>query len=816
MLKKYHIIFIIAVLGLNACSPTKRLVEGEYLLEENVLHTNGIKLSKEDFQEIIKQQPNRMILPFTRFHLHMYNLPSDQRLEMARSRKESRLTRKNKRRIAKGKDPKEGGRTKWEWIKEVVGEPPVIVDSFKVKDSSQQLSTYLVKKGYFQNHVRDSIVYSNKRKSATVHYIMDWEAAYHIDSLSYRISDPLVERYIREEQGNSMLHIGDRFDVDVLSEERDRLNWLIKNRGFFRFTKEHIEFEVDSSSAERTVSIVMIVKPGDKEVIDSLQTSTHTRFTIGNIFFNYDLPEEVVQPDTALHSGYHFIGASTYPLKLKVLAQNTFLKPGMLYSQEKVELTYRRLSALSVLGHVAIRFVEYDDLLDVFITLSPARRQTFSIESQGTNSGGFLGIEGDLVYRHKNIFKGSETMELRMEGGVQAQALITESSGGSGGLEAAENIQLNTLEFGPSLSFRFPKFLLPVSQEKFSKSAQPSTVLLASYNYQDRPDFTRSLSSLTFGYEWKETVKKSHLINPLELSVIRIDKSADFQERLDELNDRFLSDSYQDHFITATRYTFTYNGQNDPKFRNIFYFRGHAELGGNLLRAVYSLSDQPKDSLGSYEIFGIRFANYAKTNLDARFYRVFDDKRMLAARFSTGLGVPLENLGVLPFSKSFFGGGANGLRAWRSRTIGPGGYFEPVVTFDKIGDVQIEANVEYRFNLVDYLDGAFFMDAGNIWLLNPDELRPQGDFAFERFMSEVAVGAGFGLRVDFSYFLLRFDFASQLKDPALAAGERWIFQPKKSYNDAIDEYNSSLEDGESHLKNYRMRWNFNLGIGYPF
>ncbi len=214
--------------------------------------------------------------------------------------------------------------------------------------------------------------------------------------------------------------------------------------------------------------------------------------------------------------------------------------------------------------------------------------------------------------------------------------------------------------------------------------------------------------------------------------------------------------------------------------------------------------------------FGIRFANFVKAFGDSRFYRRFDEKRAVVARFAAGVGIPYGNLDVLPFSKSYFGGGANGLRAWRARTIGPGSFSELLVTYDKIGDISIEANLEYRFNLIDYLDGAFFIDAGNIWLLREDALRPGGEFQANRFLSEISIGAGMGFRFDFNFFILRFDLAGQIKDPSLSAGERWLFQPKTKYNEAVDQYNDNLEPGQRAIDLYRVRLNLNLGIGYPF
>ncbi len=799
----------------TACSPTKRLTEGEYLLQRNVLETNDIDLHSEGLREIIRPQPNRKILPFMRFHLHMYNLASHKRQQLSREKKDVRIAKKNERRAKKDKKLKGPGRTKWEYFKEVVGEPPVLLDTALVQSSSSQLSTYLTKHGFFINEVSDSIVIDRKRKMANVFYTLTWKEPYVLDTMLKSIEDPRIAEQLTREYESEHLTYGERFDVDNLSDERESITKFLRNRGYYLFTKDYIEFEVDSTLGGRKVSVNLILRAPSDVPADSLGVKYHPVFVIGDIYFNYELSSRLgVSGDTVVTEEYKFIDPEIYPLKTKVLIQNTFLNPDMLYKHERVERTYRRLSSLPALNHVAIRFEPREELLDVFVSMTPARRQSFSVEGQGINSAGFLGLEGDLVYRHRNIFRGAEVLELRFQGGVQSQALITDNTAED--FEQSDNVTFNTIEFGPSISLRFPKFLLPIKMERFAKSANPTSVVTASFSYQNRPDYERQMTGFSFGLEWEESIRKSHQLNLMELSIILIDKSQEFQDQLDELNDSFLSDSYENHFISATTYQFTYNGRKEPSSKNTFYFRGNAEVGGNLLRTAYRLTGQEKDSLGSYEIFGIRFANYFKAFTDSRFYRRFDDKRTIVGRFALGVGVPYGNLDVLPFSKSFFGGGANGLRAWRARTIGPGSFSELVVTYDKIGDVSLEANVEYRFNLTNYFDGAFFIDAGNIWLLNENELRPGGEFRVNRFVSEISVGAGVGFRFDFNFFILRFDLGGQIKDPSLKSGERWLFQPKTLYNESVEIYNSDLAPDERPVDLYRFRLNLNLGIGYPF
>lgn len=801
---------------MESCSPTRRLTEGQYLLKSNEIKNIPPKVSKEELKSIIIQQPNRKILPFLRFHLQMYNLPSDRRLELSRARKDRNLDERNAKRVAKGKEPKSPKRTRWEWLREVVGEPPVILDSSLVHSSAEQLSIYLVKQGFFENDVQDSVIYNRRgKKRVRVEYRMSWKAPYTLDSVNLSTSDESLAHFIESNFKLNKLKVGERFNMDDLTAQRTELSAFLRNSGYYRFNKEYIQFEIDSTLADRKVLVNLIIDP-PTEVSEGSPPGIHELYTLDRIIFNYTLDQSGVM-DTLVIGDYTFVNTSLYPLKEKVLIQNTFVRKGDLFSQNRLDLTYRRLIALPIMEHARIRTVpKGGQKIDLLIELTPAKRQGVSVETQGTNSGGFLGIEGNIVYRHKNIFKGAETMEIKFNGGAQAQTLLTQDAQNIQYIQAGENITLNTVEFGPSVSLMFPKFLLPVSQERFARSSHPTTSINASFNFQQRPDFRRRLASMYFGYRWRESAEKNHQVNPLELSVIRIDKSASFQERLEEFNDQFLLDSYQDHFIMASSYQFVYDRLDKEGRKNDINYRARAEFGGNLLRLIYGRTNVIADSTGSYDIFGIRFAQYIKTSQDFRFYRKIDSRRALATRFAVGLGIPLENLNVLPFSKSFFGGGANGLRAWRARTLGPGGFFEPVVSYDKIGDVQIEADLEYRFNLISYLDGAIFFDAGNIWLLEPDNLRPKGDFQFDRFLGEMAIGGGIGLRIDFNYFLLRFDLAAQLKDPSLSVGERWIFQPKSIYNTRIDEYNEGLTDGQLLLRPYSLRLNFNLGIGYPF
>jgi outer membrane translocation and assembly module TamA len=348
--------------------------------------------------------------------------------------------------------------------------------------------------------------------------------------------------------------------------------------------------------------------------------------------------------------------------------------------------------------------------------------------------------------------------------------------------------------------------------DRLSRSNNPKTTFSAAFNFQRRPDYERTLSRFRWRYRFQETKFKTHIIDPVEFSIIRINKSQFFEDRLNAINDQFLLTSYQDHLISASAYTFVYNNQEFKFQRRHMLNSASVEFAGSLLRLLHDQLGAERGEDGGYRMFDIRFAQYLKIEDDLRFYRNYDDKNTVVFRINGGLGLPLSNLDVLPFDRSFFTGGSTGIRSWQARTLGPGSFRDSTaaVTFNNIGEIKIEANIEYRFSMTSLLNGAFFIDAGNIWLLEEDEIRPGSGFEAGRFLSEMAIGAGFGLRFDFDFFLIRLDAGIQLKDPAKKPGERWIWEPKDEYNEYLRSINPE------NPRTYLPRVVFNIGIGYPF
>ena len=815
---------LFGVVILSGCNPTKRLASDEYLLKKNKFKfEEEPKIDKEDLKDVVKQEPNRKILG-ARFYLWAYNVPNPDKFEKRNRKRLNKLQKKNEKRLEKGKEPKEF-KPFGSWWRETVGEPPVIFDSTLVDKSTEQIRTFLVKHGYFNAEVSSETQLMEGKQMKTAIYIIKPKTPYLIDSLSFSIPDDYLAELIKESRSiGKSVKKGDRFDIEKLDQERKKHTVYLRNRGYYDFNKDLIYFDVDSALNSHSVHLEFGIIPRKvpyENNPDSLLVKPYKRYKLNKISI-IDRPflrgKEVFKSDTSMLRNYIIIDQNQLKVKPKTIGQNILFDQNEYYELDKVSTTYQRLNALPIVRAASIEFEPVSEdpenrQLNVNISLAPAPKQNFSFEWNGTNQGGFLGISGALGYRNRNIFGGAEILRMEISGGLEAQQLLTESGAGN---DVRQGLSFNTLEFGPQISLTFPRFLLPFSPDRFAKSANPSTSLITNLSYQRRPDYERTRSFGSIIYQWNETVSKQWQISPLELSLIKIDRSVEFDERLEEINDPFLTNSFQDHFIQSTRVAFILNTQRrDDSKRNLYFYRAEIESAGSLLRGLYQLSNATVNENGNYEALGIQFAQYIKTVHDFRYYNVPNEKMSTAYRLSAGVGIPLDNLSVLPFEKSFFAGGANGIRAWQARTLGPGSFRDPVQNFDKIGDILIEGNIEYRFDITDILEGAFFIDAGNIWIMGNETERPGAIFEFDRFLSEIAVGAGAGTRFNFDFFLIRLDLGLQIKDPSLDPGERWLFQPKDKYNAYIDELNSADND-LSGLSNYRWQWNLNIGIGYPF
>jgi outer membrane protein assembly factor BamA len=817
-----HLLLTISSLLIIACNPTRKLEDGEYLLNKNHIINKDTKIDDSDFENYLKQKPNRRIFKVFRFHLWLHNLVNEERVKRKRILLDKKIEKRNNKRLAKGKKAKKHSRQLiGEWLTDI-GEAPVIYDSMLTKRSSRQLKLFLNNKGYFNSSVTDSVY--KRRKRASTYFTIHASDPYTFDTLSFKISDDLLKYYVSADTGKTLIKRGENYDVDVLQAERERITHDLNNNGYYLFTKDYIYYQIDTNGTKTKVNVLLGIKNYARkysDYSDSIVESPHQRFYIRKIYIHPDFVSrrQDVPLDTLMADDYYILHSQKLRLKTRVLLNSIFIRKGELYQLQNIEDTYKRLSELKEFKSINIYFVQAGgDNLDCYIQLTPVLKQAYAVETEGTNTSGNLGIAGSFVYQNRNLFRGAEVLELRLKGGFEAQRTFNDAISTSNNIGDLSNPvnQFNTVELGPELNLYIPRFLLPF-RINASKRSNPKTTFTSAFTYQRRPDYTRYITNLSFAYTWRESTSKAHSVSPLVLNFVKVDLKPYFEEYLSaSVRDRYILNSFSNHLSSSTRYTFTFNEQNIRKQQNFSFLKVNAESSGNLLRGIYDLVNevQPntfeKDEQGRYKLMDIVFSQYLRFDADYRYYFNRNDINKVVLRFAAGIGVPLVNFTSLPFERSFYSGGANGIRAWQSRTLGPGSYNSGgQFTFDQFGDGQLEGNVEYRFKLFKMLNGAVFVDAGNTWLRQVDSSRIGGDFQLNRFYKEIAIGSGAGLRADFGFFIIRLDVGLKVRDPQFSEPDRWVIQ--QLFNPEWKRLYRVNNNGSKY--NF---FAFNIGIGYPF
>lgn len=782
--------FLLCLL-ISSCAPTRHLQPKEVLLVKNKVE-NLKKFNEDPLKDIIKQDPNRKLIGFWRFHLQMWNLGynyQDKRIGF--------------------------------WLMNSIGEKPVILDTFLVRKSKEQMQEYLFQEGYFKAQVTDSIAYLPKnsfiKKKAKVYYTQKLGEPYIIKKVNTYIQDSTIQYLEGQIKDNTVLKVGARYQYSLLEEERKRLTALMQKNGYYDFNKSYIRFVVDTTQGDYEVALSLKIQKPEKG-------NPHAKYKLGKtlVYPNYDLLKSYY-PDTISNGKLKFVYDDKMYINQKMLKQSIFLDHEN-FSTDHIEQTYRKLTGLNVYAAVSVEMeksTEIPNTLNAKIHLTPAPKHSFVIESRlenrangssgdeegSTSSALNLGVSGSFSLLRRNAFKNGELLKIGITAGLEPFFLSDSTMSSQ---------FFNTVQFGPSLEITFPRFLLPISQDKFSKKQDPKTKLTLGYNLLRNDDLVRRSATASWQYRWFENQLKQHIFTLAEVSIVDAFLSESLSERLQNFGDPFLENSYRDQFILASSYTYIYN-QPITKNGSRLSYRGKLEVAGNTLRTITPLFKEA-NSDGSYEIFDIAFAQYALIENDLRWYKSRNGYNNFATRLYAGLGKPYNNLNSLPFEKSFFSGGANGIRAWRARSLGPGSFSDTTFSsgiLNQIGEIKLETNLEYRFKIISFMHGALFADIGNTWMLKERGDRNNVEFGSE-FYKQLAVGTGVGLRFDFEFFIIRFDTGLQTHDPSLPEGERWIFQSKEKYNAIIDRYNSRQEVGGSYQKYYSPKVNFSLGIGYPF
>ncbi len=401
-------------------------------------------------------------------------------------------------------------------------------------------------------------------------------------------------------------------------------------------------------------------------------------------------------------------------------------------------------------------------MLDCNVQLTLLSQQSFKVELEGTNSAGYLGGGVNFIYQDKNLFHGAELFSTKLKAAYEATPHQNSKS---------------TQEYGFETSLKLPRFLLPfMEKEDFIKKYNPYTTILAAYNYQNMPLFTRTMASATFGYDWKAGSFREHLVNPLQLNMVKL-PSIDSAFAVSIANSPYQAGSYSDVLMLGGTYSYIFNNQKINKARRYWFMRWNVETSGNMLSAAKKITgSQKNDSV--YTVFGQPFAQFFRTDLDIRYNYIFNNVSSIVYRGFFGIGIPYGNSTVIPVEKQYFGGGANGIRAWQVRTLGPGSYNDTTDFMTQTADIKLEANAEYRFKLFWLLEGAVFLDAGNIYTYRYDPARIGSQFKLSTFYKDIAVGTGVGFRFDFKFVIGRVDLGMKLRDPADTEGSKWIFMDR--------------------------------------
>ncbi|MEI7725871.1 MAG: BamA/TamA family outer membrane protein [Bacteroidota bacterium] len=773
--------FILALTIFSGCKVTKNLDASEHLLIKNKIRISDRNILAEELEPYIQQKPNTKLFGLFRTNIAFYNMGS------------------------KGKE------TKFKkWLRTKVGSEPVLLDTSLVSVSIKQMNMYLGNKGYFKSAITDTIIY--KKKKAIVQYRIQASKPYLIRNLFYAVADTQLSVFVYQDTSKSLIKRGKNFDAYILDDERTRITNNLMNDGFFRFSNIYIKYRIDTNFRQHLCDITLEIVNNVIPSFDNftmIQQIPHKRYFINKVYVypEYDhLVTFTGTYDTLVKSyqspvkgqpanTYYFLYQTRFKVKPRTIAQSIFITPSSNYNLKDVNQSYAQLSGLQVFKYINIQFrdvgdgkeflLRNKDMVDCHVELSRAPAQSFSVSTDGTNSAGAFGVQASLGYQNRNIFRGAQLFRMNLSGSLQMQA-----TGASTGTAF-----FNTMELGINGGLTFPQFLIPIRPETLPKYFKPKTTISVGYNFQHQQHYDRHISNINFGYSWQQSEKIHHMFNPVEVSLVKVFTDAYFDSVMNSENDNRLKNQYTDHMVAGLKYTFTFSNQQINKVKDFAYIRANFETGGNLIYLFNYLLKTPKPDSGGFRIFGLPYAQYVRPDIDFRYYNIFPNNFSVVYRFYGGIGIPYGNSTLLPFEKAFFAGGANGMRGWKMYTLGPGTYknMDGSATFNQIGDIQLEANIEYRFPVYHWIRGAVFVDAGNIWLLQDSKDLPGGKFTFPGFFSQIALDAGLGIRFDFDFFIFRFDPAIPLRVPSYPANERWNFN-KLQLQDII--------------------WNF--GIGYPF
>ena len=736
------LLVLLPLILLCGCNASRFIPEDSYLLTGTSITSEGKRVGTEDLQAYMPQRPNNKWFSIFKVPLGLYCLSGSDS-----TKRFNRFLRH-------------------------LGEAPVIYDRKRSEQACDNMQLSVRNNGYLNAEV--FLQEKPKKKHMKVIYHIVPHERYHVRDFSFNVQDKalghaldsLGYRPFANREADRKYHRdvkGQPYSINSLEAERSRLYGLLVENGYYKFNKDYVHFRVDTTGHQHQADVEMVVRHS-QENADSTDLSHH-RFYIGNIRYNL-LPISPISPISPINTF----------LRPKVLRNATAILSGQLYRESDMHETYARMTRLSPVLAANVRVVpraDESDTLDVEVALTPNKRNSFSAEVEGTNSAGDFGAALALTYQNRNLFQGSELFNVKLRGAFEA------IKGLSGYADQ------NFIEYSIETGLTFPDFKIPFLRPSFRRNSQATTEVNLAFDSQDRPEFHRRVLTGVLRYRWSNKNKlMKHRFDLLNLDYVFMPWISDtFREKyLSDPQNRnaILKYNYENLFIMNWSYHFAYNsrplGESSSNYgTNAYTLRFGIETAGNLLYGITSAINTQRNDQGQYSLFKIAYAQYAK--LDVAFCKSFliNKNNSLALHAALGIAVPYGNSYILPYEKRYFSGGANSVRGWSVRELGPGSFQGSDGKIDFInqtGDIKLDLNVEYRTHLFWKLDGAAFIDAGNIWTIRDYQDQPGGQFRFDEFWRQIAVSYGLGLRLNFNYFILRFDAGMKAIHPAYTDNHR--------------------------------------------
>lgn len=798
-------------LTLGACSSTKFVPDGKYLLNSAEVVSDTKEVTSFEASPYIAQKPNFETFTIFKFPLFVYNL---------------------------------SGQDSTKWVNRTLrnaGEPPVIYDSTKVDKTIVDLTRMMTNKGYLDAEVTPDI--KLKSKKADIKYRIKSGAPYLVNNYVIGVPDSafvkpdtVILTGLTKKQSFAMgdldslvyyqreINKGSRFDLGQLDAERNRITSLLKHAGFYGFNKEYIGFIADTLVGDHQVDVETVFYPfAQRDAQGNIIKTPHRQYEVDRVelYIDYNpvlyadvseyMPTQIYEKD-----GYIIkYGERGMYIKPQVILNNCFIRPGALYNEMLTTHTYAALSQLKILKNVNISYHLVGEKLRCIITAVPDKRQGIATEVEGTNSGGFFGVGAGIGYQHRNAFKGSELFKIGLRG---AYEMVTPSF---------TRFDDNYFEIGGETSLSFPRFMLPFVNKEFKRTVEASTTFNAGYTYQRRPNFfTRTVLSTGIGYEWSDRLKSDvkHSLSLIDIGYIHLPKTeldSTFFQSLSSGAQRY---SFSNQFIVSSGYTYKKtNLDKASKLRKpVYSLRASVESAGNVLSVLAKLSGAKRKEHGSRELFGTKFAQYLRGTFDFSKTYIIDERNSFAWHIGAGLAYPYGNYKEIPIQKRFFSGGGNSLRGWAVRKIGPGKFrprispaFAPVLgEQDKgdndnfyyySGDIRLDMNIEFRTKLFWIIELGAFVDMGNIWTTKEYEGQEGGQFKINEFYEQIAASWGIGLRFDFDFVLVRLDCGWK------------AFNPQgNGYDVRTGEYYKTERWPIKHPHKLAKNTALHIAVGYPF